>query len=44
MVLARNPEEQKWYYMSVYESCIENENKNDYKNYFSTNYNLTDNS
>ena len=28
VVLARNPEEQKWYYMSVYESCIENENKN----------------
>ena len=28
VVLARNPKEQKWYYMSVYESCIENENKN----------------
>lgn len=23
-VLARNPEEQKWYYTSVYNSCIEN--------------------
>lgn len=27
-VLARNPEEQKWYYTSVYKSCIENADKN----------------
>ena len=27
-VLARNPEEQKWYYTSIYQSCIENEDKN----------------
>lgn len=27
-VLARNPEEQKWYYVNVYKSCIENLDKN----------------
>ena len=27
-VLSRNPEEQKWYYTSVYESCIEGVDKN----------------
>ena len=27
-VLARNPEEQKWYYVNVYKSCIENSDKN----------------
>ena len=27
-VLARNPEEQKWYYTSVYKSCIENADEN----------------
>lgn len=27
-VLSRNPEEQKWYYTNVYESCIKNTNKN----------------
>ena len=26
-VLSRNPEEQKWYYISVYKSCIENVDK-----------------
>ena len=27
-VLARNPEEQKWYYTSVYKSCIANVDEN----------------
>ena len=27
-VLSRNPEEQRWYYTSVYESCIEGVDKN----------------
>lgn len=27
-VLARNPEEQKWYYTNIYYSCIENQDKN----------------
>ena len=27
-VLSRNPEEQKWYYTSVYKSCIENVDAN----------------